>query len=418
MSLRWVSAQAALFIVACAAGTPRVAAQDGSFGVTMPITVSGDLWATHRRQKFAPTKGMWDGGFRAVFYPSAKLGSHWFAYSAIQVNSYPLFYYQTYYPSRNIDTSLIQALVGYTRTGEGKAFSIKAGKLASAFGAFPLRYDDSVNPLLDVPLTYYGAYVALRADRLPCGVPDVIRQVNYRFVQWGCGGSAVQRPAIWPVTMYGLPGIEFDVSAGRIDARFQLTSSSPANSQTLVSENQHAQWTAGAGVTIRQGFRVGLSAYRGPFLEESVASFLPAGKSTADYPATGVGVDARWGMGRFSANGEWTWYQFQYPGFVTSPAASSGYVELKATISPRFFAAVRASNLKHNRPEDATTRATHAWHPTLEMYEFGVGFHINHFQTLKTGYVWQRREGWPGTAENVFGVKFVTSIDALSKVIR
>src|SRR5262245_45684920 len=87
-------ARAALLLAAA-----PLPAQDASVGIAMPITASADAWATHRRQKFAPQAGFWDAGFRAAFYPGLKLGPHWFAYSAIQVNSFPLFYYQAYYPS-------------------------------------------------------------------------------------------------------------------------------------------------------------------------------------------------------------------------------------------------------------------------------------------------------------------------------
>jgi hypothetical protein len=408
---------ARLLVLAWSLCVPLLA-QDATVGVTMPITASADTWTTHRRQRLAPSNGMWDAGFRAMFYPSAKLGSHWFAYSAIQVNSYPLFYYQTYYPSRNIDTSLVQALVGYTKRAEGKAFSLKAGKLASAFGSFPLRYDDTVNPLLDVPLTYYGAYVALRPDQLPCGVPDLVRQVHYFFTRFNCGGVYTSRPNAWPVTMYGLPAVELDLTLHKLDARFQLTNSSPANPQTLRSGNQHAQWTAGGGYTIRQGFRVGVSGFRGPFLEKSIGSFLPSATTVGDYPATGIGLESQWALARWSANGEWTWFQFQYPGFVTAPAVYSGFAELKTTLSPRFFSGIRASYLKYNRPEDAQIRSSTPWQPTMQQYEFSLGFHVNHFQTLKIGYELQKTAHISGSRYNVFGLQFVTSINSLSKAIK
>ena len=85
---------ASLFLVLALLGAP-LRAQESTVGIAMPITASGDAWATHRRQKFNPRLGMWDAGFRANFYPTVRLGPHWYAYSAIQVNSYPLFYYQT-----------------------------------------------------------------------------------------------------------------------------------------------------------------------------------------------------------------------------------------------------------------------------------------------------------------------------------
>ncbi len=92
--------------------------------------------------------------FARCFYPSLKLGSGWFAYSAVQVDSTPYFYYDAYYPPREVETYLLQGFVGYSHASESRAISVKVGKLSSAFGSFPLRYDDTQNPLIDSPLNY------------------------------------------------------------------------------------------------------------------------------------------------------------------------------------------------------------------------------------------------------------------------
>jgi len=44
-----------------------------------------------------------------------------------------------------------------------------------------------------------------------------------------------------------------------------------------------------------------------------------------------------------------------------------------------------------------------------------VGFRLNRFQTLKTGYEVFRTSGVPGSRDNVFGIQFVTAVHALSK---
>ena len=392
-------------------------AQYSTVGIAMPITLSADAMATQRLREFDPGASNAIGAFRAVFYPTLTLGPHWFAYSSIQVNSYPSFYYELYYPKRSVETNLLQAFVGYTQTSEKRAFSIKVGKLASAFGAYPLRYDSAANPLLDAPLPY-ASYLAFRPDQLPCGVADLLRQSNYDAVGFSCGGASTQRYGVWPVTLYGLPGAELDYSIHRLDARFQLTNSSPSNPQSLISDSQNVQWTAGAGYTIREGFRVGFSAYRGPFLEHNVSNLLPAGKGVRDYPATAQGIDVKWARGRWSVNGEWGWFHFSYPSFRVSPLVSSGYVEAKTILTPRLYAAVRASYIGYNHVEDNQTRSVTTFQPNQQAYEFAVGFHINHFQSVKLDYQWLKTAGESGSGDNVLGLQFVTTIDALSKVVR
>src|SRR5262249_15019896 len=151
-------------------------------------------------------------------------------------------------------------------TGQRLSATLKAGQLASAFGSFPLRYDDMANPLPDQPLSYRSR-LRIRPDQLPCGVNDLARQwKNYSRgflppVRFVCGGDITNAAGMFPVTLYGLPGVELDISSSHLDARAQLINSSPSNPQNLLAGSQRVQWAAGAGFTIRAGLRVGFSAF-------------------------------------------------------------------------------------------------------------------------------------------------------------
>jgi len=393
-------------------------AQNARIGVAAPFTVTGQALATQRLKSFDPGSSNRAAGFRATAYPTLQLGEHWYAYSAVQVSSEPFFFYESYYPEREVEAKVLQGFVGYTWTAERKAFSFKAGKLASAFGAFPLRYDDTANWLLDQPMAY-GSYLRMRPDQLPCGVNDLLHQTQYREeVEFYCGGSEEEHYGMLPVTLYGLPGAEIGISWGRVDARLQLTGSSPANPQSLRSGSQAIQWTAGAGYTIWQGFRVGVSAFRGPFLEESVKPLLAAGKSIRDYPATAVGADAQWAAGRFAANGEWQWSQFAYPAYQTQPAVHFAYAEVKATVTPRVYVAFRAGLQNHGSVVDRRSRVADPFQPNRQAYELAAAYRINRFQQLKVGYEWLHTQGTSGTRDNVLGLQIITSVSSLSQAIR
>ncbi len=118
-----------------------------------------------------------------------------------------------------------------------------------------------------------------------------------------------------------------DLSAARFDGRLQVTSGSPASPQSLSSAGTYAQWTAGAGYTIRQGFRVGVSGFRGPYLDDSLTPLLPAGTTVRSFPASGFGTDAQWARGRWSVNGEFQRFWFDSPNFTVAPSMTSGYAE-------------------------------------------------------------------------------------------
>jgi len=341
-------------------------AQESDFGVAVPITLTGEGIYSDRLQEENPDASNVAPAFRAVFYPSVKLGPHWFGSATIQIHSEPFFYEEAYESEREVETSLLQALIGYSWSGEKKSFTLKAGRLMTAFGAFPLRYDDNSNPLLDIPMSY-GYY--------------------YK-----------------PVSFYGISGIEFDASLNRFDTRFQLTNSSPSDPQGLRSDSQHAQWAAGGGYTLRQGIRIGLSAYRGPYLDRED---LPPGDwgRASGLPATGIGTDFHWARGRWSLSGELQRFQFNQ---LNAPAAVAhyGYGEIKMILTPRLYAAARFGF----RRQDLG--------PSQNSAELAVGIRPNRFQLVKVGYLWLRGEEVEGREYDVFGVQYVTSIQAISKAFR
>lgn len=395
-----------------------VSAQEADAGLSMPVTLTGGALYTHRLQTRDPGTSPVAAAFHAMLYPSLKLSPHWFVYSSIDLRSTPFSYYDAYEADHELKTRVVQAFFGYTRTFKKATMLVKVGQLTSAFGSFPPHYDDADNPLLDQPSSY-TTYTNLRPDQLPCSADDIIYGQKYATsVKYHCGGSHAYREGLTPVAIYGLPGIELDLSTHKIDGRFQMTNSSPANPHNLLSESQHAQWTAGAGYTLVQGFRVGVSAFRGPFLDRDVAPLLPAGQSVRNFPATGTGVDVQWARGRWSTSGEYQWFRFNYPNFRTSPAPSFAYAEVKTVLNPRTYLALRAGWQRNNHLEDLTELTDETFAQNRQSYEFAVGIRPNRWQLIKVGYEWLKTAEVSGTRDNVFGIQLVTSLQPLSKAWR
>src|SRR5882724_7135646 len=220
-----------LFSVLGALAALPSSAQESNFGFSLPVTLSGAGIYSERLQQEEPDKSRLNGGFRAMLYPTLKLGSHWFAYSAVQVRLEPYFYYDAYAGNHDIYANVIQAFLGYTfRTGQATTV-VKAGRLSSAFGSFPLRYDDAENPLLDQPLQYVTR-ARVNTNQLPCGVRDLTSQ-DYGTLWFYCGGAPDWQPGLTPVTLYGLTGVEADISGYKFDGRIQVTDGSPASPQRL-----------------------------------------------------------------------------------------------------------------------------------------------------------------------------------------
>jgi hypothetical protein len=93
-------------------------------------------------------------------------------------------------------------------------------------------------------------------------------------------------------------------------------------------------------VTIRQGFRVGASAYHGPYLHRQHAYSFPGEANPKSLPATGYGADVQWGRGRLTVNAELQRFQFPYRA-IPYYFHTAGYGETKVTLSPRWYLAGR-----------------------------------------------------------------------------
>ncbi len=338
-------------------------AQEANSGFELNSTVSAE--ALYSPQLSIPERGNSPamGAFRAVFYPTWKLSKHWTLSGSIQAYSRPYFYEDFETPGHFLDQNILQANLNYSRYWGNRSAIVRVGELPSAFGSFLLRYDDSVNPLVDMPASY-GYYLK-------------------------------------GITTAGLPGAEVDTTLGKVDARLQFTNSSPANPQSLTSRDQYGDWTAGAGYTVSQGLRVGASAYTGPYLDRHYAFFFPGESNPVNLNGSGVGVDLEWGHGPWSVNGEWQRFQMDYhamPNFINN----TGYAEARLTVRPRWYVATR---LNYVRPNEGSNS---------QGYEFAVGYRAGTRELMKVDYEIRQGPGILGVSQNTLALQFVTSFRMLS----
>jgi hypothetical protein len=235
--------------------------------------------------------------------------------------------------------------------------------LSSAFGSYLLHYDDSENPLIDKPASY-GYY--------------------------GKG-----------VTTLGLTGVQADLSGGPWDLRAQLSSSSPANRRAFWNRDQYANWTAGAGYTIRQGLRIGTSIYRGPYLSRGSQFFLSGESPPVQLPATAFGFDTQWGFGHWNINGEWQRFIYTYHATPTY-RAHAGYGEVRRVLSPRWYAAARLGY------------TANTYQPVRQVHEFGIGYRPSATTLVKVSYQIDRAPNLAGIAADTLALQVVHSFHVLS----
>ena len=343
--------------------TSAAVAQEASSGFELRTTLSAE--GIYARQLSEPPRNgnAAAAGMRAMFYPTWKLDGHWTVSGAVQVHTRPYFTEEFSTQGEGIRADLLQLHLGYARFWNDRSVVVRIGQLASAFGNFLLRYDDAVNPLIDMPLTYGYYYKG--------------------------------------ITNFGLPGAQVDVTLGKLDARAQFANSSPANRRSLFDSDQYGNWAGGIGYTIAPGFRAGASAYRGPYLHRQHPYYRPGEAKPSELPATGVGIDVQWSRGYWTAYGEWQWFSRAYrvmPDFTQQ----GSYAEIRRVLHPRWFVAGRVGYLRSSVGG------------TISSYDSCVGFRPNSQQIVKVGYQ-VRDSSLPGRppATSVV-VQFVTSVRLLS----
>ncbi|MEX2260419.1 MAG: hypothetical protein WD696_00630 [Bryobacteraceae bacterium] len=337
-------------------------AQEASSGFELRATVTGAGAYTHRLAEQPRSGTPFTGGLRSLLYPTWKLSRNWSVSGAIQIHSRPFFFEQFSTQGHGVKADLLQAHLSYSRFWKDRSVVVRVGQLSSAFGAFLLRYDDAVNPLIDMPLSYGYYYTS--------------------------------------VTSLGLAGAQADVTLGKLDARAQFVNSSPANRRGIFDRDQYGNWSAGLGYSIRQSLRVGVSAYRGPYLHRQYRYYRPGEARPRDLPATAYGVDVQWGRGPWNVYGEWQRFQLIYRATLTL-TRRVGYAETRRVLHPRWYVATRLGYLRDNYNE-------------LETYEAAAGFRPNRHQLIKVGYQIQKGPDIRGTLGNTFAVQLVSVFRPIS----
>jgi len=339
-------------------GISAASGQEASSGFELSSTLSGGLF--HREDRSS-------AGFRTMLYPTFKLSEHWAVSGALQVHSRPYYYEELTTQGYGVKGDVLQAHLSYSRFWGSKSVVVRAGQLSSAFGSYLLRYDDAMNPLIDIPLTYGYYYKG--------------------------------------VSSLGLAGAQVDLTSGKFDGRVQFANSSPANRRSVFDREQYGSWTAGAGWTIKQGLRVGVSGYRGPYLHREYKFYHPGDGRPRDLQGTAQGIDLQWGRGGWNVHAEWQRFRMDYiatPNFFNK----YGYGEVRRVLHPRVYVAARIGFL----------RSTAA--PNRDCYEFAVGFRPNRHQLIKVGYEVLQGRFLTGTQGNTLAIQLVTTLPSFSWAAR
>lgn len=354
------NAAANMLLVCLAAGAASAQfarAQEASSGFDLRATLTAQAAASNELTE-APRNGSPTVlGSRVIAYPTFKINNNWWITGALQLTTRP--YYFTDFSTAGYGAKgvVLQSTLNYSRVSSHSSILVRVGEMSTAFGSFVLRYDDADNALADFPIDYgyYG-----------------------------------------PVSILGIAGAQVDATRGKFDARAQLANSSPANPRSVFARDQYGNWAGGAGYTIRQGFRVGVSGFRGPYLDRKSPYFFPGEAKPSSLPAHALGFDANWAHDHTSALGELHKFVFPYTVLPTY-RESAGYGEVKQVLSPRWYAAGRFGFTSAK----ASGKVQHV--------EAAAGFRPNRFQLIKAGYEYEHYTTGAERNNNAFAFQYITT---------
>jgi hypothetical protein len=334
-------------------------AQQASSGLDLRATISAQAMASNELTEEPRSGSPVAAGARSVLYPTWKISNNWFVAGALQFSTRPYYYEDLSTSGYGAKGTVLQSTLNYSRVAHNGYLLLRAGVMPTAFGSFMLAYDDADNALIDVPLEYGYYYSA--------------------------------------VSVLGVAGAQIDATKGRWDARAQFANSSPANPRSIFAHDQYGNWAGGAGYTIRQGFRVGASAYRGPYLDRKYQYFVPGEANPNTLPASALGLDVSWAHGHTTARGELQRFVMPYSKIPTFREVA-GYGEVKQTLNPRLYLAVRGGCLSTNGAGDQRT------------LEAAVGFRPNRFQLIKASYEFEHYTVGDPRNDNTLAIQFVTTL--------
>ena len=228
-----------------------------------------------------------------------------------------------------------------------RALVVEGGRVLYPMGAFGARRFPNTNPLIGEP------------DMYPTQYP------------WGVVASG---------------------ALGRVDYRAGVVSLPLVNVRYTPPPGLQARPVVGLGISAGPEFRLGVSATRGSYLNSSLAPQLPAGTAWDSYAQTVISTDARYSAGYFEARAEAAWSRYEVPTVATAVTGFGWYGEVRGTISPRLFVAVRYENydypfvlpVNRNFWVGVATRQMNG--------EIGLGYRLSADALVKTSF---RKDHWP-----------------------
>lgn len=249
-----------------------------------------------------------------------------------------------------------------------------AGKIPWPIGTWAPRTYSSRNPLIGLPLMYqYHSTVLWYAVPPDAGVligaaGTGQSGVNYYGFAFSRGMPLVD-DSYWDV------GVTLVGSRRPLEYALGVVAGTPGWGSTSQDENGGKTVLGRIGLAPLPALRVGVSVARGPYLDRSVRSQLPAGAAVEDYHQRLAMADLEILVGHVELRAEAAHNVWESP-WIGDLEVNGGYVEAKVTLPIGAFAAARWDALRFGRIPDSGG-VLRSWDHDVTRIEGGVGYRFD-----------------------------------------
>jgi len=263
-----------------------------------------------------------------------------------------------------------------------------AGKIPWLIGTYADRAYPDKNPLVGVPMLYQF-HTGLTWYRLPVSGAGVTATSAYGDGYSGSRMFAGGMPVVWEA--WWDAGVMAVGSARPLEAAFGAVQGTPGWGEAGEDGNNGKTVLGRIGLCPTAALRVGVSGALGPYLDDSVADSLPAGKHVTDYDQRLLMTDAEFQLGHVELRGEGYRNAWQTPR-LGELRVSGYYAEGKYTLPMGLYAAGRWEIQRYSKV-DGGAGAGVPWHADQDRLEVGLGYRVSHGVVAKTAYQRQRALG-------------------------
>jgi hypothetical protein len=135
----------------------------------------------------------------------------------------------------------------------------------------------------------------------------------------------------------------------------------------------------------------------------------------SDFKQRALGVDLQYAHHHLEVYAEFIFNRFDVPNITESLGAKGYYIEVKQTLTPRIFAAVRWNQIYFGRLQYEPASGEHPrFDDNVDSLEVGMGYRFTEKLLSKFSYQYNRTLSDMVPRENVFAAQLVYSLDIRS----